>query len=701
MCIFFYLHIFFIYAILIMVELNLIVFYLLRGEMNKFVKVLLAFLSASVLGFVIGALLVGYLTNGVFSFEIGFLVHPYSFFGAVVLDLLLLVFYLNKMTSDKVRPTDINRGVTTEGKEVSPYFNARLITLKELRTDPVFNFSYFKDLKHKKIDGVPIRAERIGNQTEINIIKPIHTLIIGTTGSGKTTMVIEPTIQILSETINKPSMVISDPKGEIYSRHSQRLRNVGYNVQCIDLRNPKTSSRFNPIERAFDAFTRANNLINEVKIVKGPIPKNIKKIMNEEYGEEWYSFENAAFPNKKLLKQELDSIKQELVNLAYEDIQDVAMTLCPPSGNDPQWAQGAQDMLRALMMAMLDDSLIPELEMTREKFNLYNVSKIAGLRDTGSDSLETLKKYFEGRDPEGNIAKFANTVVATAAVTSKGYLSHVSQGLNMFDIATGALTSTSDLDFSTFADIPTALFIIIPDERATKYKLANMIISQLYTFLIERANRNPNIKLPRNVYFLLDEFGNLPKIEKLKNYITAGRSRGIYLMLVIQDYTQLGSVYGDNDAATIKNNCNIHIYVGTKDAKTREEFSKNAGEYAVKMTSKSTNISEGTNESKGSRSSSLSERVERVPLISANELDHLKKFEVVINAYGQYSMRTIFTPYYVNPDYKIPRAPDGHIVGRPFDEHKIYYDIKKRNKIVLKDDDGDDDFDFSKFGKND
>lgn len=673
--------------------------------MKKFGQIFTIFIITSLVGLFLGAIVYGYTSDSGFTLSklnLDLFFSSFAILGAVVLDLGVAVYFLNKMTSDSYKGEgDMNKAKTVDGKEVTPYFNARLISLKELRSKPEFNFTYFRDLRRKKDDGIPIRAERIKGQTEVNFLKPIHTLVIGTTGSGKTTMYVEPTIQILTETANKPSLVISDPKGEIYAHESQRLRNLGYDVECVDLRNPLTSSRFNPIERAFDVYQRAYNLIKEVKIAKGSIPKDVKKILNEKYGEEWYLFNNIAYPNKKLLKQEMDSKKQELINVAYEDIQDIAATLCPLGGNEPQWSQGAQDFVRALMMAMLEDSLNPELELTKDKFNLYNVSKIAGIRDYGTDNLETLRKYFAGRDETSETVKFANTVIASASVTTKGYLSHVSQGLNMFDVSTGAMTSSSDIDFSKFADVPTALFIIIPDEKSTKYKLANMIISQLYVFLIERANASPKIKLPRNVYFVLDEFGNLPKIEKFKSYITAGRSRGIYLILVVQDYTQLNSVYGEQDAATIKNNCNIQIYIGTEDAKTREEFSKIAGEYTVKMTSKSTSTSSNTGENKNlSRSTSVSERVEHVPLISANELNHLKKYEVVVNAYGQFSMRTIFTPYYLNSDYKMPPIPDGHIVGRVFDDKKIYYDIKKRNEMILKDDDDDDDeFDFSKFAR--
>lgn len=80
---------------------------------------------------------------------------------------------------------------------------------------------------------------------------PTHTLVIGTTGSGKTTTFVNPAIQILAESKTKPSMLISDPKGELYQLHAKKLKKAGYKVQILDLRNPYNSVRWNPLERAY------------------------------------------------------------------------------------------------------------------------------------------------------------------------------------------------------------------------------------------------------------------------------------------------------------------------------------------------------------------------------------------------------------------------------------------------------------------
>ena len=677
--------------------------------MNKLAKFII-----SALIFIVGSLVLGYVVTGLINggrlwpFVPQYLFSPTTLAIAGLCSLLLIVYFLNKAYKGGSSGASSSRvGKTKDGQEKEAYFSAKLISKEELKKDKKFNFCYFNELKNMKFDGIPLRAERVGNKTEVNMQKPIHTLVIGTTGSGKTTMLVDPTIQILGSCGTHPSMVISDPKGELYQHECEKLKSLGYDVQCINLRQPNQSSRVNPIEPAYLNFQRAHNLVKEVRVFKGPFDKKqFVPVAGATYGEEWYVFEGVAYPTKDMLKAQLTIKKQELINSAYEDIQDIAMTLSPTTGNDPIWSNGARDFIRSIMMAMLEDSLNPELGMTKEKFNLYNVSKIAGLRDAGDDNLRTLKNYFAGRDELSECVKLANTVIATAAATAKGILTHVSQAMNMFDQSIGVLTSSTDLDFSHFADRPTALFIIIPDEIDTRHGLANIYITQLYKALINRANQDKvNITLPRHVYFLLDEFGNLPKIQKMKSFITAGRSRGIFLMLVVQDYTQLNSVYGEQDAATIKNNCNIHIYIGTKDQKTREEFSKNIGEVALEMKNTSSSKTVGpsgkpTGGTSTSTNTSTNTNIVNVPLISANELDHLKEHEVVINSYGNYSMRTIFTPTYKNPDYKFIPIPLVHTVPQPFDEVANYYDIKERNKKVLDTDDDDDDdkhFDFSKF----
>ena len=672
-------------------------------------KKLIFFVIITLAGFFGGAVIDSLIKTNTIELSVEHFTSSFALIGAGILALIALISQLDTKSSSSSSNVKGNKGRTEDGKEVKQYYSTRWVTEKELLTNPKFMFSYYSDLKNNARDGIVIRAERKNNRTLVNMVKPIHTIVIGTTGSGKTTMLVDPTIQILSETKSKPSMVISDPKGELYAHNAEKLKQCGYDVQVIDLREPDKSSRWNPLERAYDYYQRAHNLVKEVKQhVNDPVSKypHLLKPANATFGNTWFEFDGVAYNDINALKQDMKALKEKLKDTAMEDILDIATTLCPIEGQDPSWSRGAQGLIQAIMIAMLEDSLIPELGMTKEKFNFFNVAKIAGIRDAGQDNIVTLRNYFQGRPVTSECVEMANTVVMNAASTSKGYLGHVTGALKVFsgDMGVCYLTSGTDIDFQHFADRPSALFLKIPDEKDTRNGIANMFISQLYKMLIERANENAKKtgkepELPRNVYFLLDEFGNLPKIARLKSFITAGRSRKIFLMLVIQDYTQLNSIYGEQDAATIRNNCNIHIFIGTKDAKTREEFSRNAGNQALIIENVNKSTSSNSQEYGSSRNESKSTSVNTVqkPLISPDELDHLENNQVVINMFGEFTLKTIFTPTYKNPTYSFIKAPIEYVPSRYLDKEAVYYDIKKRNELILKNDDDDGDFDFGGF----
>ena len=64
-----------------------------------------------------------------------------------------------------------------------------------------------------------------------------HSLIIGSTGSGKTYCIVNPLVHILAK--HSESMVITDPKGEIYENNAGFLRDRGYKIVLLNFRNPQ------------------------------------------------------------------------------------------------------------------------------------------------------------------------------------------------------------------------------------------------------------------------------------------------------------------------------------------------------------------------------------------------------------------------------------------------------------------------------
>lgn len=517
----------------------------------------------------------------------------------------------------------------------------------------------YNSLSTKEIEGIPIIAEENKKNYKITFSKPAHTMIIGTTGSGKTTTFINPTIQILSNTQNKPSMLISDPKGELYSLHAKSLIKRGYDVKVLDLRNPYCSIRWNPLERPFEMYQKMLSLDDCVKV-------------NEEEG--YYIFENKIYYDEEEKNAAVQVRKQEIFDEVYEDLNDVCSVLCPVTNkSEPIWESGAKNFILAICLAMLEDSENPALGMTKEKFNFYNIMKIA---TNTQEDCEDLIDYFKNRSPIAKSVSLSKQVLDASDKTRGSYLSTIFDKLSIFsDMSICSLTSANEIDFGDIATKPTALFLQIPDEKETRHTLAAMVILQAYKGLVAKANTYPDLSLPRSVYFLLDEFGNLPKIHKLEQMITVGRSRKIWLSLVVQSYAQLAKVYDEKTADIIKSNCNIQIFIGTTDLKTIEEFSKKCGNFSIIQRNVSFSSS---NDGVGS-SVSVKER----PLVYPTELQQLNSpnnmGNAIVNVFGFPPIKSKFTPSYKCRAFVLEKTNQLLSQGKYFNEGKVFYDMLDRN----------------------
>ena len=537
---------------------------------------------------------------------------------------------------------------------------AHFETQKEIETN--FNTVSYDDLPNLDIEGIPIIAEEGKKDYKITFAKPAHTLIIGTTGSGKTTTFINPTVQILANTKGKPSMLISDPKGELYALHAKSLIKRGYDVKVLDLRNPYCSIRWNPLEKPYEMYQEMLSLEDKV-------------VVNEEEG--YYVFEDKIYYDVNEKNAAVQVRKQAIFDEVYEDLNDICSVLCPvKSKNEPIWESGAKNFILAITLAMLEDSEKSELGMTKEKFNFYNVMKIA--TNTQND-CEDLIEYFAGRSPISKSVSLSKQVLDASDKTRGSYLSTIFDKLSLFsDMSICSLTSANEIDLGEIATKPTALFLQIPDEKETRHTLAGMVILQTYKALVAKANTYPDLSLPRSVYLLLDEFGNLPQIHKLEQMITVGRSRKIWLALVVQSYAQLAKVYDDKSADIIKSNCNIQIFIGTTDLKTIDEFSKKCGNYSIIQK----NVSFSSSNSGVGSSISVKER----PLIYPTELQQLNSAKdmgnAIVNIFGFPPVRSKFTPSFKTRHFVLEKTNQLLSQGKYFNEEKVFYNMLDRNKKV-------------------
>ena len=560
--------------------------------------------------------------------------------------------------------------------------NSRFLTDKE--RDKYFAAHDYDDLGECKKDGIPVRAVLDkNNHLQVNFLSGAHSLIIGATGSGKTTTFINPMIQLLGATACGSSMIMTDPKGELFSLHSQFLVDRGYKVLLLDLRDTYSSSRWNPLGDIWDMYQEYAEMAKGIVAHRDNManyPELDKPDGLAEDGATWFEWHGKAYADPSHCQDDVAVRRQQIYDEMYEDLNDLVSVICPVENEkDPVWEKGARSIIMSTCLAMLEDSEDPRLGMTKDKFNFFNINKAL---TNSENEFAALKDYFNGRSKLSQAYTLSRQVLSAADTTLSSYMSITFDKLNMFnDRGLCGLTSATDVDAAGFAERPTALFMKIPDEKDTRHGLAAVFILCMYKALIKVASSREDLSLPRNVYFILDEFGNMPKIEKFDKMITVGRSRKIWFNMVVQSYSQLSNVYGNEVADIVKSNCGMKMFIGSNDIGTCEEFSKLCGNMTVRTTSTSSAI--GGKEG----DINLSSQTQVRPLIYPSELQMLNNKESTGNAiivtFGNYPLRTKYTPSYLCPFYKMGTMDMGELRSHMFRAAEVYYDLEERNEIVL------------------
>ena len=324
--------------------------------------------------------------------------------------------------------------------------NSRFLTEEE--RDKYFPTFTYETLKDAKNDGVPARAVlNKKGQLEGNWKPGVHALVIGATGSGKTTTFINPMIQCIAATNCGSSMIMTDPKGELFDLHSGFLKERGYEVMVLDLRDTYSSSRWNPLEPIWDAYQEyrkaGDNILAHLDAMSDY--PDLKRMNGEAAeGEPWVEWDGKAYTDLDHCKSDVQVAQQKIYDEMYEDLQDLVGGLVPiQNEKDPLWEKGARSIVTATCLAFLEDSENPELGMTKERFNLFNVNK--ALTDS-ANGYKALKDYFEGRGQLSQAYQLSRQVLGAPETTMSSYMSITMDKLNLFnDRGLCGLTSATDL----------------------------------------------------------------------------------------------------------------------------------------------------------------------------------------------------------------------------------------------------------------
>ncbi len=439
---------------------------------------------------------------------------------------------------------------------------------------------------------------RIGDRLYIDT-SPVNNLLIGITRSGKGEMFVFPSIDVYSRAEEKTSLVICDPKLELYKSSKQTLERRGYGVYLLNLDDPLHSMGFNPLEQILNLYLEKD------------------------------------YANAELLAQ---AFSYSIFNPDK------------PASSDTFWNDMASSLLTALILAHLEDCIkMDEIENERslkkwereghtepfepshsniKKVSMYSIintfTDLARVKGQDDPDINLLDDYFNKR-PALNRAKlkYAGIEIASYRTKSSIFATLLSK-LTVFtyeNVAKMTAESSIRLEDIGFGERPVAVFLGIPDYDKSTHFLASVFIRQMYFVLAKKSTQSRFGKCTRKVKVIADEFGNIPAIEGMENIITVCLGRNISFDLVIQSYSQLKKLYGENDE-TIIGNCGNQIYILTDDENTAEGFSKLLGnETVIDMQRSGERISTHKH---------FMENTQEKPLLNPNELMELYEGECVV-----------------------------------------------------------------------
>ena len=452
----------------------------------------------------------------------------------------------------------------------------------------------------------------------------IHCLMIGASGVGKTAFFLYPNLEYACA--SGMSFLALDTKGDLarnYGTIAQRY--YDYTVSVIDLRNPTRSDGNNLL-----------TLINRYMDIARANPENLAaRAKAEKYA--------------KIL----------------------AKTIVNPGGEEGNYGQNAffydaAEGLLTSVILMLSEFLPPTEEKKQERRHIVSVFKL--VQDLLEPSRVRNKSYFQilmSKLPDEHKAKwFAGAALNSADQAMASVMSTVLSRLNAFldSELEQVLCFDSAIDAEKFASEKCAIFLILPEEDQTKNFMAGLMIQNLSRELFAVADENGG-KLKNRVVLFCDELGTMPPFDILPLF-SAGRSRRLTLVPIIQSLAQLEKNYGKEGCEIVQDNCQDTIFGGfAPNSQTAEVLSKALGSRTVLSGS----VSRGKNDP--SQSLQMMERA----LMTPDELKSIPKGHFIVMKTGTHPMRTrlrLFTEWGIGFEepYTVPEKSNRSVAYANRDE---------------------------------
>ena len=515
---------------------------------------------------------------------------------AVGMVIVLFIVLLSVLTSNY----SLN-GIKSKTVGDGQHGTARWATTQEIKktfANVPFDVTSWREGKDlPKVQGLILGSTQHGKQLDALVDRDdVHCLMIGASGVGKTAFFLYPNLEFACA--SGMSYLALDTKGDLARNYGTIAKKYyGYHVSVIDLRNPTRSDGSNLL-----------TLINRYMDIAREHPDNLAaRAKAEKYA--------------KIL----------------------AKTIVNPGGDDQDRGQNAffydaaEGLLTSVILLLAE--YVPPDSSGHEKRHIVSVFKLVQelLAPSGQGKKTGFQVLMDNLPSTHKARWFAGAALNTSEQGMASVMSTVLSRLNAFldSELEQVLCFDSAIDAEHFAAEKSAIFLVLPEEDSTKNFMAGLMIQNLSRELFSVADEHGG-KLQNRVVFYCDELGTMPPFDILPLF-SAGRSRKLTLVPIIQSLAQLEKNYGKEGAEIISDNCQDTIFGGfAPNSQTAETLSKALGSRTVLTGS----VSRG----KDSNSQSL-QMVERA-LLSPDELKSLPKGNFIVMKTGTHPMRTKLQLYF-------------------------------------------------------
>lgn len=568
--------------------------------------------------------------------------------------------------------------------------SSKFADMKEI--SDTFNKEDIRNINHV---GLPIWYEK-NKEKFTNVYfdtKSPHWILIGSTGSGKSVTLSIPLSIHFAISTEKHSVIITDPKGELFQKTGKIFKDNGYDVITIDFRNPRQSTKINIMQPIIEEWKshchHDNNMIlylssffinNKISLTEFLNNKEYQEKTKEKYLLENYIIDVIKTNSDKLEKSiELKQTVKNLENSTNENILSniimcqnestkyqaetnrlvislANLIFTEKDTKDPFWINSAKQLFIGIVGVFLED--FKEGIIDENKINISSIKKFQN-----SSLIKENQTYLQSninRRKYGSLSKdYLISILSSSENTYKSITAVFGEKMSIFDdLNVENITSTNEFNFTNLGRKPTVLYIIVPDEDRSYFQMVTIILGMIIKDLTKFANLPVNNgTLPVKVEWILDEFSNCPPIDSIDVSISVARSRGMRFFLFIQSFFQLEQTYGKEVANIIIDNAAL-CYLKTNSTDCAERIMKKLGRTTIETNSmsKSTDVMKiGANQT-----TSLMGK----DLLNATEIMSLK-------------YKTIIFPTVSNPIFR-----DTYLYSDIYPEYENYPRLERKVSIL-------------------